>query len=138
MDQGKLWIPILFIVFVAGVAVYTIYNPSKPEELPLTPAIITDKEQYHVGETVKVTYQFHNPNSFEVSFTPPNEVYTSVTFPGDPTPQTAKINLSYVAVQFIIPAKGEFNVISSTYNATKEGTMRIGFGGLNKIVKIIK
>lgn len=68
----------LFLIIITIGSAYAGYVGQLQAGLPLEPTIVTDKEQYRIGETIHATFRYTNPNLFSVPFTPPSKVFSQL------------------------------------------------------------
>jgi hypothetical protein len=99
--------------------------------LPCVPVVVTDKEQYRVGETIHTNLRYVNPNPHSVSFTPPTKVFIQChKWPDSTDPKDVPIEESlgsaktcWNIVEGVVVGPNEgFDVISCEFVATRAGT----------------
>jgi hypothetical protein len=109
------------------------------------PVVVTDKEQYRVGETIHATLQYVNPNPFSVSFTPPKIVFDQIhKWPDSTPPYLIPIEESpgsaetkwRIAEWVVIGPNEAIDVITIEYVATREGTFLVQIEHMLKEIQI--
>ena len=137
-------VPIFLILTIAGSS-YVGWVNQLHEGLPLTSQLVTDKDQYQVGENIEATLLYVNPYPFSVKFTPPSCVSTVMSKWFDSISvvnyapwqivgweETVWRNAPWV----VLGAYEQFKVVSVTFTAVNEGSYIIVVAGVSKIIQI--
>jgi hypothetical protein len=118
--------------------------------LPLVPLIVTDKDQYRVGEDILATLLYVNPNPRSVSFTPPSHYlisfhewplsnlsrpsgYSSIP----PEEAIGSAQIDRIVQWVVVSPNEEFKVLSYTFTALREGTFLVTLGDVSKQIQVI-
>ncbi len=149
LDLRKVALLGAVILFVTLGASYVQWINLLNSGLPLEPSIITDKEQYHVGETIHATLRFYNPNTHSVSFNPPKTVYEYAHSWPDTIPDSKKTpNESPGTIEFnqivqtlpwaVVAGDSYYTVVEVDFPALRVGGEMLHLGGLTKLVEIVE
>ena len=117
--------------------------------LPLVPMLMTDQDQYQVGESIRATLVYVNPNSHSVSFTPPSHVFisfhewplSSLSRPlddpnADPAESSGLAQLDWRATWLVVEAGEKVTVFSYEFTATRVGTFLVILGEASKEIRV--
>jgi branched-chain amino acid transport system substrate-binding protein len=87
---------------------YVVRGPKDSDTVELAePRIVSDKQEYRVGEAVRYRLEFHNPNQVPLTFQPPPIIDFLVGYIGD-EPGLATFQLPSNTSAVIIPPGGTF------------------------------
>jgi len=127
---------LLFTSFFVGL-IYISY--SRPEwlvsmrslsETSLQMIVITDKEEYNLGETINFTLCIANNRSYAIGMRPPNDLSISILNEAGQVEKTLCIHMDWVAyASIIVPPRSEHKFeghpFSNTFTPKSKGTYTI-------------
>jgi len=125
-------------VLVIVVTLLQLNSINTPQPGTMTPRISTDKDVYHVGDTVHAEYSYVNTNSWVVLFSPPNS-YSGIngSYENESSPFGVIIHATYVSDKFVVPPCEAFGMGSQDYKLGKVGRFSIWCGSALKVVDVL-
>ena len=104
--------------------------------------IVTDKQAYHIKETVYYRHEYYNPNPYPVSFTPPRIILFKVGYYGEEK-SIEEYSVPYYDAQpegnVTIPPFGVFYPLKYEMGVSvnRVGFYEISFGEAVKVVRVL-
>jgi hypothetical protein len=125
-------------VLVIVITLLQLNSITTPQLGTMTPRITTDKDVYHVGDTVHAEYSYVNTNSWIVLFSPPNSYYgMNGSYENESSPYGVLIHATYVSDKFVVPPGEAFNMGSQDFKVGKVGRFSIWCGSASKVVDVL-
>ena len=91
-------------IIIIVVTLLQVNSINIPLPVTMTPRITTDKDVYHVGDTVHAEYSYVNTNSWAVLFSPLNSYYEmNGSYENESSPVGVSIHATYVSENFVVP-----------------------------------
>ena len=103
----------------------------------LIPRIVTDKQVYRVGEGGNALFEFYNPGSASVSFSPPSSVDFHQGINGVLSEIGYGVQLEWISANFTVPPGGSFKIFDFGFSTSKVGSLTLNGRGLSKTVQVI-
>ncbi len=126
-----------FLAFV--VLLVVLVDSAAPFGGRLDPVLVTDRDVYTVGETIRVETSYVNPYHYVVSFSPPSSLPgVSGRYDGEASTSQSMVNISWVARSFPVEPGGSFIMFREEFAATREGSFVVRWMGLSKTVQVLR
>lgn len=131
---GKMW---QVAAAICLIVIALTLSQSTPLPGTLTQRIVTDKAEYHVGDTIRARWMFVNTNSWAVSFSPPGEVSgMRGSYEGDYPSYSTIVHISYTQTSFDIPPGGNFTVLQRDFPVGIVGSFTVSAGSFSKLIRV--
>ena len=125
-------------VLVVVVTLLQLNSINTPQPGTMTPRITTDKDVYHVGDTVHAEYSYVNTNGWAVLFSPPNSYSgMSGSYENESSPFGVIVHATYVSDTFVVPPGESFDMGSQDFKLGKAGRFSIWCGSASKVVDVL-
>ncbi len=103
----------------------------------LVPRIVTDKQTYRVDEEGYATFEYYNPQSYPVSFTPPYSVDFYTEYKGEASEMHRSVYISWIRSNFTIAPGESFRVFKFAFTAMDAGDFTLVINGMRKTVRVL-
>ena len=129
---------VLLCVLVVVVTLLQLNSINTPQPGTMTPRITTDKDVYHVGDTVHAEYSYVNTNGWAVLFSPPNSYSgMSGSYENESSPYGVIVHATRVSDTFVVPPGESFDMGSQDFRLGKAGRFSIWCGSASKVVDVL-
>jgi hypothetical protein len=103
----------------------------------LIPRMVTDKQVYRLGEGGTALFEFYNPRSVPVSFSPPSSVDFREGINGVLSESGSGIYLEWISANFTVAPGGSFEIFKFGFSTYEVGSLTLYGMGLSRTVQVI-